>query len=42
MRSHLSYLFGIGQLLLADVGLYAPNRLVFFDISCLFDIGQSL
>ena len=37
MHSHSSYLFGIGQSLLVDFGLYAPNRLVFFDMSCLFD-----
>ena len=42
MRSHSSCLFDIGQSMLVDFGLYAPNRLVFFDISCLFDIGQSL
>ena len=32
MRSHSSYLFGIGQSLLVDFGLCAPIRLVFFDI----------
>ena len=32
MRSHSSYLFGIGHLLLVDFGLCAPIRLVFFDI----------
>ena len=42
MRSNSSYLFGIGQSMLVDFGLYAPNRLVFFDMSCLFHIGQSL
>ena len=42
VRSNSSYLFGIGQSMLVDFGLYAPNRLVFFDMSCLFHIGQSL
>ena len=32
MRSHSSYLFGIGHPLLVDFGLCAPIRLVFFDI----------
>ena len=36
MRSHSSYLFGIGQSLLVDFGLCVPTRLVFFGI------GQSL
>ena len=36
MRSHSSFLFDTGQLLLVDFDLCASNRLVFFDI------GQSL
>ena len=36
VRSHSSYLFCIGQSLFVDFGLYAPSRLVFFDMSCLF------
>ena len=32
MRSHSSYLFGIGQSLLVDFGLCGPIRLVFFEI----------
>ena len=32
MRSHSSYIFGIGHSLLVDFGLCAPIPLVFFDI----------
>ena len=32
MRSHSSYLFGIGESMLVDFGLCAPIRLDFFDI----------
>ena len=32
MRSHSSYLFGIGQSLLVDFGLCAPIRLVFLTL----------
>ena len=32
MRSHSSYLFGIGQSLLLDFGLCAPTRLVFLTL----------
>ena len=45
MRSHSSYLFGIGQSLLVDFGLCAPIRLDFFDIGHLllvdFDLCDS-
>ena len=36
MRSHSSFLFDTGQLLLVDFDLCASTRLIFFDI------GQSL
>ena len=42
MRSHSSYLFGIGHPLLVDFGLCAPIRLVFFDIGHLLLVNFDL
>ena len=42
MRSHSSYLFGIGQSLLVDFGLCAPIRLEFFDIGHLLLVDFDL
>ena len=42
VRSHSSYLFGIGHSLLVDFGLCAPIRLVFFDIGHLLLVDFDL
>ena len=42
MRSNTSYLFGIGQSLLVDFGLYAPICLVFFDFGHLLLVDFDL
>ena len=42
MRTHSSYLFGIGHPLLVDFGLCAPIRLVFFGIGHLLLVDFDL